>query len=238
MVRFSATKYSCVAVLWTSLVSFAAIALCVVSQRVFVVVDFVIDSVRNLLVTPTYTSTLKEGFYILPFIKGCLGPLVVFTSIRLIAVDWNRTPHPNWRMWFGIDKGAAVIETPLSGLLVTQIIWRDKTTSINRAFRTTLLSNILMDRPVHQEIHWSFMIESLVHDLTRATEGACIASVYRVYHVSRMSMSRYWEIRKEIYTLHTRVCERGGKVFPNWSEEIVLFIQIFFSHLCFCGKRI
>jgi len=68
-------------------VSFAAITLCVVSQRVFVVVDFVIDSVRNLLVTPTYTSTLKEGFYILPFIKGCLGPLVVFTSIRLIAVD-------------------------------------------------------------------------------------------------------------------------------------------------------
>jgi hypothetical protein len=37
-------------------VSFAAITLCVASQRVFiiVVVYFVIDSVRKLLVTPSY----------------------------------------------------------------------------------------------------------------------------------------------------------------------------------------
>jgi hypothetical protein len=36
-------------------VSFAAITLCVASERVFiVVVCFVIDSVRNLLVTPSY----------------------------------------------------------------------------------------------------------------------------------------------------------------------------------------
>jgi hypothetical protein len=33
-------------------VSFAAITLCVASQRVFIVVDFVIDSVRKLLDTP------------------------------------------------------------------------------------------------------------------------------------------------------------------------------------------
>jgi hypothetical protein len=40
-------------------VSFAAITLCVAFQRVFivvsVVVDFVIDSVRKLLETPSYT---------------------------------------------------------------------------------------------------------------------------------------------------------------------------------------
>jgi hypothetical protein len=35
-------------------VSFAAITLCVASQRVFVVVYFVIDSVRKLLDTPSY----------------------------------------------------------------------------------------------------------------------------------------------------------------------------------------
>jgi hypothetical protein len=35
-------------------VTFAAITLCVASQRVFVVVYFVIDSVRKLLVTPSY----------------------------------------------------------------------------------------------------------------------------------------------------------------------------------------
>jgi hypothetical protein len=40
-------------------VSFAAIALCIASQRVFivvVVVDFVIDSVRKLLDIPSYTA--------------------------------------------------------------------------------------------------------------------------------------------------------------------------------------
>jgi hypothetical protein len=39
---------SCIAILWVSLVSFDAITLCVASQRVFVVVYFVIDSVRKL----------------------------------------------------------------------------------------------------------------------------------------------------------------------------------------------
>jgi hypothetical protein len=56
MVQLSATRCSCVAIFWFSLVSFAAIALCVASQRVFVVdvVHFVIDSVRKLLDTPPY----------------------------------------------------------------------------------------------------------------------------------------------------------------------------------------
>jgi hypothetical protein len=54
MVQLSATRYSCVAILWFSLVSFAAITLCVASQRVFIVVYFVIDSVRKLLDTPSY----------------------------------------------------------------------------------------------------------------------------------------------------------------------------------------
>jgi hypothetical protein len=51
MVKLSASRCSCIAVLWASLVSFAAITLCVASQRVFiaVVVYFVIDSVRKLL---------------------------------------------------------------------------------------------------------------------------------------------------------------------------------------------
>jgi hypothetical protein len=38
MVQFSATRCSCIAVLWVSLVSFTAITLCVASQRVFIVV--------------------------------------------------------------------------------------------------------------------------------------------------------------------------------------------------------
>jgi hypothetical protein len=56
MVQLSATRCSCIVILWVSLASFAAITLCVASQRVFIVVSvyFVMDSVRNLLVTPSY----------------------------------------------------------------------------------------------------------------------------------------------------------------------------------------
>jgi hypothetical protein len=65
MVQLSATKCNCIAILWVSLVSFAAIILCVASQWVFiVVVCFVINSVRKLWIHPrtikgdfTFTST-------------------------------------------------------------------------------------------------------------------------------------------------------------------------------------
>jgi hypothetical protein len=57
MVRLSATRCSCIAILWVSLMSFASVTLWVASQRVFIVVSayFVIDSVRKLLDTPSYT---------------------------------------------------------------------------------------------------------------------------------------------------------------------------------------
>jgi hypothetical protein len=55
MVQLSATRCSCIAILWVSLMSFAAITLCVASQQVFiVVVYFVIDLTRKLLDTPSY----------------------------------------------------------------------------------------------------------------------------------------------------------------------------------------
>jgi hypothetical protein len=52
--------YNCIAILWVSLVSFAAITLCVAYQRVFIVVSvyFVIDQVRKHLNTPSYSYTL------------------------------------------------------------------------------------------------------------------------------------------------------------------------------------
>jgi hypothetical protein len=55
-IQLSATRCSCIAVLWVSLVNFAAITLCVASQWVFLVlvVYFVINSVRKLLGTPPY----------------------------------------------------------------------------------------------------------------------------------------------------------------------------------------
>jgi hypothetical protein len=55
MLQLSATRCSCIAIMSVSLVSFAAITLCVASQRVIiVVVYFVIASVRKLLDTPSY----------------------------------------------------------------------------------------------------------------------------------------------------------------------------------------
>jgi hypothetical protein len=61
MLHLSATRGSCIGILWVNLVSFAAITLCVASQQVFiVVVYFVTDSVRQLLDTPSYVrSTLS-----------------------------------------------------------------------------------------------------------------------------------------------------------------------------------
>jgi hypothetical protein len=53
ILQLSATSCSCVAILWVSRVSFAAMILCVASQLVvIVVVYFVIDSIRKLLDAP------------------------------------------------------------------------------------------------------------------------------------------------------------------------------------------
>jgi hypothetical protein len=58
VLQLLATMCSCIAILWVSPVSFAAVTLCVASQWVliFVIVYVVIDSIRQLLVTPSYTS--------------------------------------------------------------------------------------------------------------------------------------------------------------------------------------
>jgi hypothetical protein len=72
LVQLSPTKCSFIATLWVNLVSFAAITLCVASQRVFVVVVvvyFVIDSVRKLFdTTPSYMKPLVNFFKNLNFI--------------------------------------------------------------------------------------------------------------------------------------------------------------------------
>jgi hypothetical protein len=53
MVQLSAASYSCIAILSVSLVSFATITFCDASQQVFVVIYFIIGSVRKLLDTPS-----------------------------------------------------------------------------------------------------------------------------------------------------------------------------------------
>jgi hypothetical protein len=72
MVKFSATRCSCNAILWVSLVSFAVLTPCVASQRVIpkVSVHFVIESVRKLLDTPSYSSPLTYPVSHLMSIEG------------------------------------------------------------------------------------------------------------------------------------------------------------------------
>jgi hypothetical protein len=67
MVQLSATRCSCIAILWFSLVNFAVVTLCVASQQVFIVVTvyFVIDSVRKFWIHPRITYLYKAGFLFL-----------------------------------------------------------------------------------------------------------------------------------------------------------------------------
>jgi hypothetical protein len=60
MVQLSATSCSLIAILWVSVVSFAATTLCVASQRLLIVVKvyFVVDSVRKLLDWHSYSAGL------------------------------------------------------------------------------------------------------------------------------------------------------------------------------------
>jgi hypothetical protein len=65
MVQLSATRCSCIAILWVSLLTFAAITLCVASQQVFIIVYFVIDSVQRLLDTSSYVCDPRSMLQIL-----------------------------------------------------------------------------------------------------------------------------------------------------------------------------
>jgi hypothetical protein len=62
MVQLSATRCSCIAILFVSLVSFVAITLCVASQRVFVIVAyFIMDYVRKPLDATLYMKHYSES---------------------------------------------------------------------------------------------------------------------------------------------------------------------------------
>jgi hypothetical protein len=87
MVQLSATMCSCIAILWVSLMSFAAITLCVAFQRLFIAVYFVIDSGRKFLETPSCVvsiwirwSALFEGSrYLFSFLRK--SPLFLATFV-------------------------------------------------------------------------------------------------------------------------------------------------------------
>jgi hypothetical protein len=57
MVQLSATRCNCIAILWVSLVSFAAITLCVASQRVFIFISLSTQSGNFWIHSRTYVRT-------------------------------------------------------------------------------------------------------------------------------------------------------------------------------------
>jgi hypothetical protein len=86
MVQLSATRCNCIAILWVSLVRFAAITLCVASQRAIpeVSVYFVIDSVWKILDTPSYST------------MACYETRSWGLSVYAIVMSWNFSTVKCW----------------------------------------------------------------------------------------------------------------------------------------------
>jgi len=82
MVQPSATRCSCIAILWVSLASFDAITLCVIYQRVIPKVS-VIDSVRKLLVTPYYFNYCFHRLFIIRCNKHVMLEKNSWVEIRM-----------------------------------------------------------------------------------------------------------------------------------------------------------
>jgi hypothetical protein len=90
MVLLSATRCSCIAILWACLVSFAAITLCVAAQRVFItVVYFVIDSVRKLLDTPSYIDSAYQMSSAVPML------FYIFIAFSMLWTEITRSEAPD-----------------------------------------------------------------------------------------------------------------------------------------------
>jgi hypothetical protein len=102
MFELSPTRCNCIAILWVILVSFAIITLYVASEQVFIVasVYFVIDSVRQLLDTPSYMYwKLSDTDLTVTTWQSVSSPSIElnageretarFSNIIFISMHWN-----------------------------------------------------------------------------------------------------------------------------------------------------
>jgi len=83
MVQFSVTRCNFITILRVNLVSFAAITLCVTSQWMFIVVYFIIDSVRKHLDAPSYLSCVRDNSWPVD-VKCCRCTVFFFHYILYI----------------------------------------------------------------------------------------------------------------------------------------------------------
>jgi hypothetical protein len=87
MVQLSATRFSCIAILWVSIVSFPAINLCVASQRVFiVVVIYLANQSGNFWIHPRMLHNVMEQS---PHSKAGSGS----AGQEILHFWWNRNVH-------------------------------------------------------------------------------------------------------------------------------------------------
>jgi hypothetical protein len=92
MLHLSATRCSCIAILWVSLVSFAAITLCVASQREFIVLYFVMTQSRNFWI---YPHTLR--FFVTATTNQWTSQKIQKLILSIISVGF-------WRWCVGIER--------------------------------------------------------------------------------------------------------------------------------------
>jgi hypothetical protein len=89
MVQLCATRCSCIAILWASLVSFAAIALRVASQRVFIFVCFVMTQSGNFWIHPRTLSAEDpslnpDGLFVILSVRDNFVLLFPWPSSRIL----------------------------------------------------------------------------------------------------------------------------------------------------------
>jgi hypothetical protein len=115
MVQLSATRCSCIAILWISLVSFASITLCVASERVFIIV---IPSLSWLPVILNYTESFWFVINNLSLIVyHAPGPRIHLSMmVKFLDGNWDCNTWPYcqllcfqlslWRdiEWFWVQK--------------------------------------------------------------------------------------------------------------------------------------
>jgi hypothetical protein len=143
-VELSATTCSWIPTLWVSLVSFAAITLLVSSQWVFIVVRvyFVIDSVRKLLDTPSYTHTYI-GSGLLEHLLLAGGNTSHFEELFWGYLQLNDILIFTYQYCWTSDRGQSVVESSwrsyedVSKSFRTESITKDTLTKINTRWEAT-----------------------------------------------------------------------------------------------------
>jgi hypothetical protein len=102
---------SCIAILWVSIESFAIITLCIASQRVFIVVsiNFVIDSVRKLLDTPSYSLSPCHHAIARPRLADGGDGFQIYRVYGDVLNKQSRTAEEGWffSLFFGWEDNNA-----------------------------------------------------------------------------------------------------------------------------------